>query len=165
MIGEWWSGREVVMALFKVLSSTCLEELRKTMKNRSQNSQFSSQDLNPRPPKYETGLLSTGPWYSVICNYKFIRVSPVCKALELFVMGTFVPCVPAAALLLLHVAQCMLWCACMCWHVRFSARIRSLFAWMLSYTTVSGNPWLLSSMSTTTGVCANHMFSCCVLFF
>jgi hypothetical protein len=65
------------------------------------------------------------------------------------------PHIPAAALSLLHVAQCMLWCACMCWHVRFSARIQSLFAWMLSFTTVSGNPWLLSSMSTTTGVCVN----------
>lgn len=77
--------------------------------------------------------------------------------LEVFVSDTFgPPHIPAAALSLLHVTLCMLWCACVCWHVRFSARILSLFAWTLSYTTVSGNPWLLSSMSTTTGLCVNH---------
>jgi len=89
----------------------------------------------------------------------------VYKALDLSVIDTYVPCIPAAALSLLHVAQCMLWCACMYWHVRFSARIRSLFAWMLSYTTVSGNPWLLSSMSTTTGVCVNYHASSLLIIF
>ena len=76
--------------------------------------------------------------------------------LEVFVSDKFSPHIPAAALSLLHVTRCMLWCACVYWHVRFSARIRSLFAWTLSYTTVSGNPWLLSSMSTTTGLCVNY---------
>lgn len=75
---------------------------------------------------------------------------------EVFDSDKFGPHIPAAALSLMHVTGCMSWCACVYWHVRFSARIRSLFAWMLSYTTVSGNPWLLSSMSTTTGVCLNY---------
>lgn len=81
---------------------------------------------------------------------------PIYVNVEVFVSDKFGPHIPAAALSLLHVTLCMLWCACVYWHVRSSARIRSLFAWMLSYTTVSGNPWLLSSMSTTTGLCVNY---------
>jgi hypothetical protein len=38
-----------------------LEGFRKTMENLSQDSQFSGQDLNPGPPQYEVGMLTTQP--------------------------------------------------------------------------------------------------------
>jgi hypothetical protein len=56
---------EVVVAKFKNYSGICLEGLKKTMKNLSQDSRSPGQDLNPRPPKYEAGVLTTQPRRSV----------------------------------------------------------------------------------------------------
>jgi hypothetical protein len=39
----------------------CLEGLRKTMKNLSQNSRCPNRYLNPGPPEYEAGVLTTQP--------------------------------------------------------------------------------------------------------
>jgi hypothetical protein len=43
----------------------CLEVLKKTTKNLGQNCQYRSRDLNPGPPEYETGMLTTQPRRSV----------------------------------------------------------------------------------------------------
>jgi hypothetical protein len=45
----------------------------KTTKHLSQQSRSSGRDLNPRPPEYETGVLTTGPRSSVL-NY--LRINP-----------------------------------------------------------------------------------------
>jgi hypothetical protein len=39
----------------------CLEGLRKTTKNLSQDSRSPGRDLNPGPPEYEAGVLTTRP--------------------------------------------------------------------------------------------------------
>jgi hypothetical protein len=44
---------EVVRTYFKVLSSICLQGLRKTTKNLSQDSQSPGQELDPKAPEYE----------------------------------------------------------------------------------------------------------------
>jgi hypothetical protein len=43
-----------------------LEGLRKTMKTLSQDSQFPGRDLNPGPPEYEAGVLTTHPRHLVL---------------------------------------------------------------------------------------------------
>jgi hypothetical protein len=48
--------------------SICLEGLRKTTKNLSQDSQSLGWDLNHGPPKYEAGVLTTQPWRLVTCD-------------------------------------------------------------------------------------------------
>jgi hypothetical protein len=47
--------------ILRYYPSICLEVQRKTMKNLSQDSRFLGQDLNPRSPKYENGVLTTQP--------------------------------------------------------------------------------------------------------
>jgi hypothetical protein len=46
-----WIWKEAVVTEFKVLSSTYLEGLRKTMKNLSQNIRSHGRDLNPGRPE------------------------------------------------------------------------------------------------------------------
>jgi hypothetical protein len=43
----------------------CLEGLRQITKNLGQDSRPSGRDLNPGPPEYEAGMLTTRPWRSV----------------------------------------------------------------------------------------------------
>jgi hypothetical protein len=43
----------------------CLERLRKTTKHVSHNSRSPDRDLNPEPPEYEVGKLTTQPQRSV----------------------------------------------------------------------------------------------------
>jgi hypothetical protein len=47
--------------VLRYYSGICLEELMKTTKNLSQDSQFLGRDLNPGPPIYEAGVLTTQP--------------------------------------------------------------------------------------------------------
>jgi hypothetical protein len=42
-------------------SGICLEGLRKTTKNLSQDSRSPGRDLDPGPPEYEAGVLTTRP--------------------------------------------------------------------------------------------------------
>jgi hypothetical protein len=49
------------MAYLRYYFSICLKGLRITMKNLSQNSQYLGQDLNPGPPEYAVGVLTTQP--------------------------------------------------------------------------------------------------------
>jgi hypothetical protein len=50
---------------FGYYSSTCLEELRQTMKTISQDSWSMGWDLNLELPEYSAGLLTSWPWCSV----------------------------------------------------------------------------------------------------
>jgi hypothetical protein len=50
---------EVVRTYFKVLSSICLQGLRKTTKNLSQDSQSPGQELDPKAPEYEARQLTS----------------------------------------------------------------------------------------------------------
>jgi hypothetical protein len=50
---------EVVRAYFKVLSSICLQGLKKTMKNLSQDSQSPGQELDLGVPEYEARMLTS----------------------------------------------------------------------------------------------------------
>jgi hypothetical protein len=54
-------GRKRSWPNFKLLIQQWLEGLRKTTENLSQDIQSLDQDLNLRPPKYETGVLTTRP--------------------------------------------------------------------------------------------------------
>jgi hypothetical protein len=47
----------------------CLEGLRKTTKNLSQDSRYPGRDLKPGPPEYEAGALTTRPRRSVNMKY------------------------------------------------------------------------------------------------
>jgi hypothetical protein len=49
-------GRGLILRYYP---SICLEELRKTMKNLSRDSQSPGRDLNPGHPEYEAGVLTT----------------------------------------------------------------------------------------------------------
>jgi hypothetical protein len=50
---------------FRYYLGICLEGLRKTTKNLSQVSRSPGRDLNPGPPEYEAGVLTTRPRRSV----------------------------------------------------------------------------------------------------
>jgi hypothetical protein len=64
-----------------------LEGLTKTTNNLCQDSRSSSQDLNPGPPEYEAGVLTTRPrssvsvhrklnknkWFEILCTHKLQR--------------------------------------------------------------------------------------------
>jgi hypothetical protein len=70
---EWWTGKDVEGIdrglILRCYPSDCLEGLRKTAKNLSQDSLFSGLDLNPASPKYEARMSVTVPWRSVwACN-------------------------------------------------------------------------------------------------
>jgi hypothetical protein len=51
--------------MLKYYPNNRLEELRKTMKNLSHYRRSLGQDLNPRPPKCEAGVLTIQPQHSV----------------------------------------------------------------------------------------------------
>jgi hypothetical protein len=53
------SGRGLIFFNYPII---CLEELRKTTKNLSQDNQSLGRDLNARPPEYDAGVLTTRPW-------------------------------------------------------------------------------------------------------
>jgi hypothetical protein len=57
--------------ILRYYDSICLEELRKNTKALSQDSQFPGRELNPRPPEYETGELTTQPRRSVCKCQRF----------------------------------------------------------------------------------------------
>jgi hypothetical protein len=77
-----WSWRNL-----RYYPGVCLENLRKTMKNLSQDSRSPGQDLDPGPPKYEAGVLTTRPrrsgrtvqfvgssvMYSIRTSYEMIK--------------------------------------------------------------------------------------------
>jgi hypothetical protein len=51
--------KEAVVVKVKVLSRHSLEGVRKTTEILSQDSRFPGRDLNPEPPEYETGAMTT----------------------------------------------------------------------------------------------------------
>jgi hypothetical protein len=53
--------KEAVVAWFKVLSRHLPGRTEENHKNLSQDSWFPGRDLNPGPPEYETGVLTTRP--------------------------------------------------------------------------------------------------------
>jgi hypothetical protein len=61
-----WIWKEAIMASFEVLSRICLEGLRKTTKNLSQDSRSPGRDLNPGPPEYKAGVLTTRAQHSIL---------------------------------------------------------------------------------------------------
>jgi hypothetical protein len=68
VISEWRTEKDLeaaVVAYFKVLSRESSGGTEENQENLSQNSLFLDRDLNPGPPKYETGVLNTRPWRSV----------------------------------------------------------------------------------------------------
>jgi hypothetical protein len=52
-------GRKRLCPNFKILSGDCLEGLRKTTKNLSQDTRFPGRDLSPEPMEYAAGALTT----------------------------------------------------------------------------------------------------------
>jgi hypothetical protein len=52
--------------ILRYYPSTRLEGLRKTTNHLSQDNLFPGQDLKPRPPDYEAGVLTTRPRRSVL---------------------------------------------------------------------------------------------------
>lgn len=48
---------KAAVSWFKILSGTCLDGLRKNTNNTSQDSRFSTRDLNLEPPQYEAILI------------------------------------------------------------------------------------------------------------
>jgi hypothetical protein len=52
------SGRGLILRYYPRIH---LKGLRKTTKNLNQDSWSPGQDLNPRPPEYESGVLTTRP--------------------------------------------------------------------------------------------------------
>jgi hypothetical protein len=63
------SGRKWSWPNLKYYPYNCLEGLRKTMKNLSQDSRSPGQDLNPGHPEYEAGVLTIQPRCSVTQYY------------------------------------------------------------------------------------------------
>jgi hypothetical protein len=62
-------GRKLSWCNRRYYPGICLEGLRKTTKNLSQDSQSLGQDLNPGPPKYNAGVLTTQPRHSTsVCH-------------------------------------------------------------------------------------------------
>jgi hypothetical protein len=61
-----WKGyqRKQLWPNFGYYLNICLEGLRKTTRNLSQDSRSPCQDLNPGPPEYEAGVLTT--WQKMI---------------------------------------------------------------------------------------------------
>jgi hypothetical protein len=60
---EWRIGKNVEGSgrgpVLRYYPGICLEGLRKTTKNLSQNNQFPGRDFNPGPPEYEIRVLTT----------------------------------------------------------------------------------------------------------
>jgi hypothetical protein len=63
-------GRKLSWPTLKYNPDVCLERLRKPTENLSQNRWPPVLDLHPRPPEYETGVLSTRRRHSVACMEK-----------------------------------------------------------------------------------------------
>jgi hypothetical protein len=64
MTDEWCIGKDVEWGDRGLIHGTtlgCLEGLRKTTKNLGKDSRFPGRDVNPAPPEYEAGVLSTWP--------------------------------------------------------------------------------------------------------
>jgi hypothetical protein len=53
--------KEAFVAYFKVLSRHSLEEMRKTPITLSEDSRYPGRNLNPGPPEYQAGVLTTQP--------------------------------------------------------------------------------------------------------
>jgi hypothetical protein len=69
MIGEQRIGKEVERSgcglILGYYPDSCVEGLRKTTKNLSEDSLSPDRNLNQRPSEYETGVLTTRPQCSV----------------------------------------------------------------------------------------------------
>jgi hypothetical protein len=65
VMSEWQIGKDAEESgsglILRHYPSICLEGLRKTTKNLSQDSRPPGRDLNPAPPEYESGVLDTRP--------------------------------------------------------------------------------------------------------
>jgi hypothetical protein len=59
-----WRGGKRSWRNFRRYPGICLEGPRKTTKNLSQDSLSPGRDLNPVPPEYDAGLLTTQPLFS-----------------------------------------------------------------------------------------------------
>jgi hypothetical protein len=59
-------GRKQLWSNLRSCSGICLEGLRKTTEALGQDSQSPGWDLNPGPPKYEVGVLTSWLWYLVL---------------------------------------------------------------------------------------------------
>jgi hypothetical protein len=64
--------KEAVVAYFKVLSRHWRGGIEKNYENLSQDSQFQGRYLNPGPPEYEAGFLTTSPRHSVFNCYIYV---------------------------------------------------------------------------------------------
>jgi hypothetical protein len=66
----WWIGKDLVGSdrslILRYYPGIRLEGLRKTTKILNQDSLSPGRDLNPGPPEYEAGVLTTRPWRSVV---------------------------------------------------------------------------------------------------
>jgi hypothetical protein len=69
-------GRKRPWQILWFFSSNCLGRLRKTTKNLSQNSRSPVQDLNPRPPEYEAGVLTARLQRAAQANGNLVSVNP-----------------------------------------------------------------------------------------
>jgi hypothetical protein len=69
VINEWWFVKDLEVGgrglSFKLLSSIRLEERKENTKILSQDNRSPGRDLNPVPPEYEAGVLTTRPRRSV----------------------------------------------------------------------------------------------------
>jgi hypothetical protein len=61
MMNRKGCGRKRPWPNLRYYSSICLEGLRNITKNFIQDTGFPGQNLNPVPPEYEAGVLTTGP--------------------------------------------------------------------------------------------------------
>jgi hypothetical protein len=74
---------------FKVLSGHFLEELRKVMNNLNKDSRSPGLNLNPGPPEYEGGMVTTQPHRKEnekIASCKILNVSVVIRNMSYNIM-------------------------------------------------------------------------------
>jgi hypothetical protein len=60
-----WKEAAVAYLILRYYPGICLERLRQTIKNLSEDSLTPGRDLNPDPPEYEARVLTTWPQRSV----------------------------------------------------------------------------------------------------
>jgi hypothetical protein len=81
-------GRKLLSSNLGYYPGTCLQGLRKTTDNLSQDSRFPGRDLNLEPPEYEAGVLTTRPRRSVYLGIelRYVRKLKQFIALNLLIL-------------------------------------------------------------------------------
>jgi hypothetical protein len=83
MIDEWRIRKEVEGSscglILKYYSGICLEELKKTTKDLSQDSRSPDRDFNPGPPEYEAGMLTMRFGHALKMTMLFFHVVTQCR--------------------------------------------------------------------------------------